>query len=46
MRSMIKAVDRKGKEIKLISAKGNVVDSIAAIEKEVGHRFNYDGSQK
>ena len=36
MRSMINAVDRKGKEIKLISAKGNVVDSIAAVQKEIG----------
>ena len=36
MRSMINNVDRKGKEIKLISAKGNVVDSIAAVEKKIG----------
>lgn len=36
MRSMINSVNRKGKEIKLISAKGNVVDSITAVEKEIG----------
>ena len=36
MRSMINNVDRKGKEIKLISAKGNVVDSISAVEKKIG----------
>ncbi len=36
MRSMINSVDRKGKEIQLISAKGNVVDSIAAVQKEIG----------
>jgi nucleotide-binding universal stress UspA family protein len=36
MRSMINSVDRKGKNIKLISAKGNVVDSVAAVHKEIG----------
>ena len=36
MRSMIKSVDRKGIDIQLISAKGNVVDSIAAVEKKIG----------
>lgn len=36
MRSMINNVDRKGKDIQLISAKGNVVDSIASIDKEIG----------
>ncbi len=36
MRSMINSVDRKGKDIQLISAKGNVVDSIASIDKEIG----------
>jgi nucleotide-binding universal stress UspA family protein len=36
MRSMINSVDRKGKDVQLISAKGNVVDSIAAIHKEIG----------
>jgi nucleotide-binding universal stress UspA family protein len=36
MRSVINTVDRKGLDIKLISAKGNVVDSIASVEKEIG----------
>jgi nucleotide-binding universal stress UspA family protein len=36
MRSMINSVNRNGKDIQLISAKGNVVDSIAAVEKEIG----------
>ena len=36
MRSVINSVDRKGKDIQLISAKGNVVDSVAAVDKEVG----------
>lgn len=36
MRSVINAVDRKGLDIKLISVKGNVVDSIASIEKKLG----------
>ena len=36
MRSMINSVDRKGLDIQLISAKGNVIDSIAAVEKEIG----------
>jgi nucleotide-binding universal stress UspA family protein len=36
MRSMINSVDRKGKDIQLISAKGNVVDSVASIDKEIG----------
>ncbi|NVK53623.1 MAG: universal stress protein [Flavobacteriaceae bacterium] len=36
MRSVINSVDRRGKEIHLISAKGNVLDSIASVDKEVG----------
>lgn len=36
MRAMINSVDRKGKDIQLISAKGNVVDSIASVNKEIG----------
>jgi len=36
MRSMINSVDRKGKDIQLISAKGNVVDSVASVHKEIG----------
>lgn len=36
MRAMINSVDRKGKDIQLISAKGNVVDSIASVHKEIG----------
>ena len=36
MRSMINSVDRKGKDIQLISAKGNVVDSVTAVHKEIG----------
>ncbi|MDG2193611.1 MAG: universal stress protein [Polaribacter sp.] len=36
MRSVINSVDRKGLDLTLISAKGNVVDSIASIEKEIG----------
>ncbi len=36
MRSMINSVDRKGQDIQLISAQGNVVDSIASIDKEIG----------
>ncbi len=36
LRSMINAVNRRGKDVQLISAKGNVVDSIAAIDKEIG----------
>ena len=36
MRSIINAVDRKGLSIKLISAKGNVVDSITDVDKELG----------
>ena len=35
MRTLINAVDRKGIDIKLISAKGNVVDSIASVNKEI-----------
>ena len=36
MRSIINAVDRKGLDVKLISAKGNVVDSIVSVDKEIG----------
>jgi len=36
MRSVINSVDRKGKDIQLITAKGNVVDSIASVQKEIG----------
>ena len=36
MRSMINSVNRKGKEIQLITAKGNVLDSIDSIQKEIG----------
>ena len=36
LRSIINSVDRKGVSIQLISAKGNVVDSIASVHKEVG----------
>lgn len=36
MRSVINAVDRKGVAIKLISAKGNVVDSITDVDKKIG----------
>ena len=36
MRSIINSVDRKGLDIKLISAKGNVVDSIVSVDKEIG----------
>ena len=36
MRSMINSVNRKGKEIQLISAKGNVIDSIASVQKKLG----------
>jgi len=36
MRSMINSVDRKEQDIQLISAQGNVVDSIASIDKEIG----------
>jgi nucleotide-binding universal stress UspA family protein len=36
MRSVIKSVNRKGKEIQLISAKGNVIDSIESVDKEIG----------
>ncbi len=36
MRSIINSIDRKGKDIQLISAKGNVVDSIASVQKEIG----------
>jgi nucleotide-binding universal stress UspA family protein len=36
MRSMISSVDRKGKDVQLISAKGNIVDSIVSVQKEIG----------
>jgi len=36
MRSMINSVNRRGNEIQLISAKGNVLDSTASIDKEIG----------
>ena len=36
LRSMINAVNRRGKDIQLISAKGNVVDSIVSIDQEIG----------
>jgi nucleotide-binding universal stress UspA family protein len=36
MRSVINSVDRKGLEVNLITAKGNVVDSIASVDKELG----------
>jgi nucleotide-binding universal stress UspA family protein len=35
MRSVINSVDRKGKDIQLISAKGNVVDSINSLNKKI-----------
>jgi nucleotide-binding universal stress UspA family protein len=36
MKSIINSVDRKGKDIQLISAKGNVMDSINSVHKKVG----------
>lgn len=36
LRSIINSVNRKGKDIKLISAKGNIIDSIASVQKELG----------
>ncbi len=36
LRSMIHSVNRKGKEIQLITAKGNVLDSIESVQKELG----------
>ena len=36
MRSVINLVNRKGVKIKLIAAKGNVVDSISSVDKEIG----------
>lgn len=36
LRSVIKASDRKGIDISLISARGNVLDSIASIDAELG----------
>ena len=36
LRSMINSVDRKSLDIKLISAKGDVLDSIATVNKEIG----------
>jgi len=36
LRSIIHSVNRKGKDIQLISAKGNVLDSIASVQKEIG----------
>jgi len=36
LRTMVNAVDRKNVDVKLISAKGGEVDSIAAIDKEIG----------
>ena len=36
LRTMVGACDRKNVEIKLISAKGNVIDSVEAIDSELG----------
>ena len=36
MRSIINSANRKGKDIQLITAKGNVLDSIESVEKEIG----------
>jgi len=36
LRTMVNAVDRKNIDIKLISAKGTLIDSIEAIDKEIG----------
>lgn len=36
LRSVISSVDRKSLDIKLISAKGDVLDSIASVHKEIG----------
>ena len=36
MRTIIKMVDTKGVSVKLIAAKGNVIDSILAIDEELG----------
>lgn len=36
LRSVIHSVNRKGKDIKLISAKGNVIDSIDSVQNEIG----------
>lgn len=36
MRSVINSVDRKGLDVKLITAKGNVIDSIVSVDKELG----------
>jgi len=36
LRSMINAVDRKGVTIKMITAKGNVMESITSIDRELG----------
>lgn len=36
LRSMIHSVNRKGKDIQLITAKGNVLDSIESVQKEIG----------
>lgn len=36
LRSVINAANRKGKNIQLITAKGNVLDSIDSVEKEIG----------
>lgn len=36
LRTMIAAVDRKNVEVKMITAKGNVLDSITAVDRELG----------
>lgn len=36
LRTMVNAVDRKNVDIKLITAKGNVLESITAIDRELG----------
>lgn len=36
LRSIIKSVDRKDREIKMISAKGDLVSSIASVDNEIG----------
>ncbi len=36
LRTMVNAVDRKNVDVKLISAKGNVVESVDAIDNEIG----------
>lgn len=36
LRTMVNAVDRKNVDVKLISSKGNIIESVAAINKKIG----------